>query len=100
MSQINFFLVFGSVAGRGFHKVRVFKEKGPSRIEGLGTFSRTEEGNFRIFALSRLQPISDPYPQQFTYGVVSEGVFCEKFAEILRQIRGNVQKTRFVASVN
>ena len=36
--------------------------------------------------------------QQFTYGVVSEGGFCVKFAEVPRKLRGNLQNMRFIAS--
>ena len=35
--------------------------------------------------------------QQFTYGLVSEGVFAES-SQILRKVRGNLQNIRFIAS--
>ena len=42
--------------------------------------------------LSFSNKINSKY-QQFTYGVISEGFFCGKFAEILQKIRG-----KYVAS--
>ena len=39
-----------------------------------------------------------PLSQQFTYGVVSEGLFCGKFAEFCGNFPENCKRIRFIAS--